>query len=120
MTARWNSPAALGEVSWAHTLAPPEDSPMSVTLPGSPPNAAALSRTQRSAACWSCRPKAPESGRSGWAKKPRAPRRELTVTTVTSPCRAIRVASYWSPEPELKAPPCNHTTTGRGVARAAP
>jgi hypothetical protein len=38
------------------TLSPPADSPAMVTFDGSPPNAAILAFTQRSAAIWSSRP----------------------------------------------------------------
>jgi hypothetical protein len=51
MIARWNSPALPGAARWVQVLAPPADSPATVTFDGSPPNAAALRRTQRSAAC---------------------------------------------------------------------
>ena len=62
-----------GRRSGATTDVAPADSPKIVTLPGSPPNAAMLSRTQRSAATWSRRPWfAP---RSGWARNPSAPSR---------------------------------------------
>jgi hypothetical protein len=47
MIARSNRPAAAGEASWEHTASPPADSPAMATLCGSPPNAAMLSRTQR-------------------------------------------------------------------------
>jgi hypothetical protein len=50
---RWNSPFASGEVASSDASIAPADWPKSVTLPGSPPNAATLSRTQRSAAIWS-------------------------------------------------------------------
>jgi len=56
LIALWNSPAAVGEAIWWQTLDPPADSPKMVTLCGSPPNALMFSCTQRSAACWSCRP----------------------------------------------------------------
>ncbi len=39
------------------TALAPADSPMTVTLPGSPPNARMLSRTHSSAATWSRRPR---------------------------------------------------------------
>ena len=51
-----NRPSAVGEARFAHTLAPPADSPKIVTLPGAPPNANALLCTQRIAACWSISP----------------------------------------------------------------
>src|SRR5256714_7103972 len=54
--ARWKRPAAVGDAKFAHTAAPPADSPKIVTLFGLPPNASALRCTQRSAACWSWRP----------------------------------------------------------------
>ena len=52
---------------------PPADSPNTVTLPGSPPNASMLSRTQRSASTWSSRPRF--GGQPGIAANPNAPRR---------------------------------------------
>jgi len=55
MMALWNSPLASGIASRTHTLAPPPDSPMMVTLPGSPPKASMLSRTHSSAATRLCR-----------------------------------------------------------------
>ena len=54
--ARWNSPRASGDAMSALTENEPADSPKIVTLPGSPPNAAMLSCTQRSAATWSRMP----------------------------------------------------------------
>ncbi len=54
--ALWNRPAALGIAMTVDTLPPPPDWPKIVTLPGSPPNAAMLSRTQRSAATRSSMP----------------------------------------------------------------
>ena len=61
MIARWKSPLALGVASSALILAPPPDSPKMVTLPGSPPKRAMLSRTQRSEATRSSCPTLPES-----------------------------------------------------------
>ncbi len=40
MIALWNSPVEWASAIRLKTLAPPEDSPISVTLPGSPPKAA--------------------------------------------------------------------------------
>ena len=48
--------AAMDTGGWASTDRPPADSPAMVTLCGSPPKRAMLSRTQRSAACWSISP----------------------------------------------------------------
>ena len=48
-TARWNSPFASGETRSDITFVPPADSPKIVTRSGSPPNAAAFSRTHASA-----------------------------------------------------------------------
>ena len=65
--ARWNSPAAAGMASSEITDPAPADSPNTVTRTGSPPKAAMLPATQRSAATWSSRPRlagAPVS----WAK----------------------------------------------------
>ena len=62
--ALWNRPLAVGVPSSVPTLMPPADSPKIVTLPGSPPKAAMLSRTHSSAATWSSRPRLPEPARS--------------------------------------------------------
>ena len=65
--ARWKSPRAAGIVISVVTEMAPADSPKIVTLSGSPPNAAMLSCTQRSAASWSRSPRFPSRGRSGVA-----------------------------------------------------
>ena len=49
-----NRPADPGDTTWQLTQPAPELSPMSSTRPGSPPNAAMLSRTHFSASRWSC------------------------------------------------------------------
>ncbi len=54
--ARWNRPRAKGAASSALTDMAPADWPATVTRRGSPPKAAILRRTQRSAAIWSSRP----------------------------------------------------------------
>ena len=54
--ALWKSPFASGEAMSALTANDPADSPKIVTFAGSPPNAAMLSLTHRSAATWSSRP----------------------------------------------------------------
>jgi hypothetical protein len=51
--ARWNRPLASGDSTLAMTACEPVDSPAMVTFCGSPPKAAMLRRTQRSASCWS-------------------------------------------------------------------
>ncbi len=48
--ARWNSPFASGDAVRACVFDAPADWPPTVTLPGSPPNPAMWSCTQRSAA----------------------------------------------------------------------
>ena len=53
MIALWNRPFASGEVRSISTEPPPADSPNTVTLRGSPPNAAMFACTQRIAASWS-------------------------------------------------------------------
>jgi len=58
--ALWNNPSAAGTASKAVTLMAPADSPKIVTLLGSPPKAAMLSRTHRNAATWSSRPALPD------------------------------------------------------------
>ena len=50
------SPFDSGDCRLAITAVAPPDWPKIVTLPGSPPNAAAFRCTQRSAACWSMMP----------------------------------------------------------------
>nr|WP_281367835.1 hypothetical protein [Nonomuraea typhae] len=65
MIALWIRPRAAGEVSRAQVLMPPADSPNTVTLPGSPPKAAALRLVQRRASSWSARPKVPDPARPG-------------------------------------------------------
>jgi hypothetical protein len=50
MTACRNRPSAAAETSREATAIPPADWPITVTRPGSPPNAATLSRTHSSAA----------------------------------------------------------------------
>ena len=77
--ALWNSPAAAGITQSSDTAAAPADSPKIVTLAGSPPNAAMLSCTQRSASTQSRRPQfaegSPSGASDGWARKPSAPSR---------------------------------------------
>jgi hypothetical protein len=93
MIARWKRPRACGIARSVDTFPPPPDSPKIVTLPGSPPKRATLSRTHSSAATMSSVPAFPDaanaapavSERSRW---PRMLRRWLTVTTTTSPRRA--------------------------------
>jgi hypothetical protein len=67
--ARWNSPDAAGTAINVATLLAPADTPPIVTCRGSPPNAAMLSRTHRSAAIWSSTPQLVSS------RKPKAPNR---------------------------------------------
>src|SRR5207249_2674118 len=59
MMALWNSPFAAGKAISTLTLAPPPLSPKIVTLPGSPPKRAILSRTHSSAATMSRMPAVP-------------------------------------------------------------
>lgn len=54
--ARSKRPSASGLAMRSSMLIPPADSPKTVTLPGSPPNAPMLSCTHSSAATWSRRP----------------------------------------------------------------
>ena len=70
-TARWNSPAADGMASSVLTLAPPPDSPKIVTLPGSPPKRAMLSRTHSSDATRSSMPTLPDAAYSPPSSSPR-------------------------------------------------
>src|SRR5271170_2503020 len=62
--ARRNSPFAAGIASKALTLPPPPDWPKIVTLPGSPPKLATLSRTHSSVATRSSTPALPECANS--------------------------------------------------------
>ena len=68
-----NRPRARGSDSSVVTLIAPADSPKMVTLPGSPPNAAMLSRTHSSAAIWSSSPRL--AGTSGSSANPSTPSR---------------------------------------------
>ena len=70
-----NRPRARGMPSSVVTLMPPADSPKIVTLAGSPPNAAMLSRTHSSAATWSSSPRLAGAGASGSRAKPSTPSR---------------------------------------------
>src|SRR5699024_3043493 len=88
--ARRKRPRACGETSKPVTAPAPADSPATVMLSGSPPKATMLSRTQRSAAAWSSRPRF--SGRPGTCPKPSNPSLWLILTT-TSPVSARRVPS---------------------------
>jgi hypothetical protein len=54
--ARWNSPLAAGDPTSAAVMLAPADSPNTVTLPGSPPNAPMFCCTQRNAASASSKP----------------------------------------------------------------
>ena len=71
--ARWKRPLALGMAISAAMQPAPDDSPKTVTRPGSPPKAAMLSWTQRSAATWSRSPRF--AGAPGKFPKPSALRR---------------------------------------------
>ena len=62
--ARLIRPAVRGEASRFAMLFAPADTPYTVTRPGSPPNAAMLACTQRSAATWSRKPACPASAKS--------------------------------------------------------
>jgi hypothetical protein len=64
------SPLLAGDSIWRWVLAPPALSPNIVTLFGFPPNAAILSRTQRSAATWSFSPLLPGHTASSVLRKP--------------------------------------------------
>ena len=89
--ALWNRPRAAGQASMALTFAPPPDWPKIVTLPGSPPNAAMLSRTQANAATMSSTPALPD-----WPKRSSLSSRTLPscLSSVALPpvmtCRATR------------------------------
>ena len=90
MIARENSPFAEGIASRVPTLRPPPDSPKIVTVLGSPPKRAMLSRTQVSAATMSSMPTLPVSAYAAppifsSARKPSTLRRWLMDTTTTSP-----------------------------------
>jgi hypothetical protein len=72
LIARRTSPRGR-TASRSHTLSAPADSPNTVTLAGSPPNAEALSRTHSRAATWSRRPRF--SGKPGTEPNPSTPSR---------------------------------------------
>ena len=72
-TARRNRPVARGIASSAPMLIAPADSPATVTMSGSPPKAAMLSRTHSRAATWSRRPRF--GGASGRSANPSTPSR---------------------------------------------
>src|SRR3954447_8784824 len=98
------------------TFAPPPDWPKIVTLPGSPPNAAMVSCTQRNAAIRSSMPRLPDSAyslppRRPRYRKPKTFSRWLTVTTTTSPPWHSRVPSNTlrDPDPAENPPPCSQT-----------
>ena len=69
--ALWNRPFADGIASSVLTLPPPPDWPKIVTLPGSPPKRAMLSRTHCSDATMSSMPTLPESANSAPPAPPR-------------------------------------------------
>ncbi len=71
--ARWNRPCALSIASSAAITPAPADSPNTVTLPGSPPNAAMFSLTQARAAAASSSPRL--AGAPSIWPKPSMPRR---------------------------------------------
>ena len=123
MIARWNKPFARGIDSSVLTFAPPPDSPNTVTLPGSPPNAVIFSRTHSSAATMSSVPALPDNRYASppTADRSRCPKmfsRWLTATTTTSfraASRDPRVRGELA-FPYANAPPWNQTITGRFAA----
>lgn len=72
-TALRNSPRACSMAIRQTAEPAPAECPAIVTLPGSPPNAAMFSRTQRSAATWSSSPRL--SGKPGTWPNPSKPTR---------------------------------------------
>ena len=94
--ARWNRPLRGGHAEQRRHLIAPADSPKIVTLPGSPPKAAMLSRTHSSAATWSSMPELPTRAAAGRRRSrvsQEAERAEavVDVTTTTSPRARERV-----------------------------
>ncbi len=125
MMALWNRPRAGGNAIKVATFAAPPDWPKMVTLSGSPPKPATLSRTHLKARTMSSTPVLPESAKRSsrlssliW---PKILIRWLIVTTTTSPSRARLVPSKPGAEPAqfIQAPPCSHIMTGFFVARVA-
>src|SRR5260370_35101643 len=91
-------------------LMAPADSPKTVIFPGSPPNAAILSRTHCRAATWSSRPQLLEKPLfspplPATCRKPSAPTLQFRETTTTSPLTAKEVLSNQDIEfdPQIKA-----------------
>ena len=120
MTARWKSPLADGMVSSVDTFRPPPDCPKIITVPGSPPNSAMLSRTHSSARTMSSMPTSPDAANSdpptdARFEKPSTLRRWLMLTTTTSPRRARLAPSVTGdePEPVTNPPPWHQNITGR-------
>ena len=89
--ALWNRPFAAGVAMSVRTFAPPPDCPNTVTLFGSPPNAAMFSRTHSSAATMSMIPRLAEylycSPYAERSRNPTTLSRWLTDTTTTSSTR---------------------------------
>src|SRR5690606_41699705 len=116
--ARWKSPPpASGDTSRFSTLCPPADSPVMVTLSGSPPKEAMLSCTHSRARMVSRVPKLPESDSgsaplvwtAGWKNQLSGPSRYCTTTTTTSEWLARVLPSYCFAVPKLFDPPCIQT-----------
>ena len=87
----WKRCCAAGMPSRVSTAPPPADWPAIVTLDGSPPNAAMLSRTHSRAAIQSRTPRF--DGAPWMCPKPSKPRRYETET-VTTPSRLKARPSY--------------------------
>ena len=109
---------------------PPALSPVMSTCAGSAPKAAALARTQSSAACWSSRPTWAQAASGGAgagtagampssARKPSAPSRYSTET-MTAPVPCAMPEKSPCALPPTKPPPWIQTMSGApGVAAAA-
>ena len=118
MMALWKSPLALGIHISVPTLPPPPDSPKMVTLLGSPPNLAILSRTHSKACTASSIPTLPEYlyflETVERSRNPRMFNRWLMLTTTTS-FLARHMPGSHSEVPESNPPPCNQNMTGLRV-----
>jgi len=107
---------ASGDASRDMTAEPPADWPAMVTVVGSPPNAAMLSRTHSRPRIMSRRPRF--VGASEIHPKPSKPRR-YERATVTMPSRLKERPSYQGldDDPAKKPPPWIQTRTGSLASR---
>ena len=124
--ARWNRPGREATPSSVPTLMPPADSPKIVTLPGSPPKAAMLSRTHAGRPTWSRMPWCPtrRSASPRSAEVEEAERAEAVVDrhdhdVARAGEGGAVVPGRCRPSRSTNAPPWIHTMTGRRASSAA-